>query len=485
MRIAIVHYHLQPGGVTRIIQNGLAALNDKPVQAVVLTGKQPPSGFDGSWKVVEGLQYEQERPCVTSTDLYTQMVTAACDALGGMPDLWHVHNHSLGKSTVLPDTLVMLAKQGYPMLLQIHDFAEDGRPANYRLMLNKMAGGKVSKLSAHLYPRATHVHYALLNKRDYSFLTCAGGDSSCLHLLPNPVDLQLECSDHEETPQRDEYLWVYPTRGIRRKNIGEFLLWAAAAPKKQRFATTLGPDNPLERPRYERWKALALELGLPVEFEVGASQGVSFVTQLKMADALVTTSVAEGFGLAFLEPWLIGRPITGRILEEITHEFCLAGVKLPWGYHRVDVPLQWFGEDKVIEAGRKGLEHSMAAYGRTPHQADMERLLAAWIVDDKVDFGRLDEAFQERAIRRIVKKGEERMALQPQCLPQPENYSKIVTENCAILKHAYSLKEYGKTLFRLYQRVASSSVSSVEPLDGEILLDHFLAPERLHLLRVD
>ena len=404
MRIAIVHYHLQPGGVTRIIQNGLAALADKPLQAVVLTGKPPPSGFIGSWKVVEGLQYEHERPRVTATELYTQMVAAACDALGAMPDVWHVHNHSLGKSTVLPGALIKLVKQGHPMLLQIHDFAEDGRPANYRLMLNKMAGGKVSKLSAYLYPRATHVHYALLNKRDYTFMTCAGGDSSCLHLLPNPVDLQLECSDSQETPQRDEYLWVYPTRGIRRKNIGEFLLWAAVAPKNQRFATTLGPDNPLEKPRYERWKAFASELRLPVEFEMGANSDVSFVTMLRQADALVTTSVAEGFGLAFLEPWLLGRPVTGRILEEITHEFCLAGVKLPWGYRRVDVPLHWFGEDKVIEAGRKGLEHSMAAYGRRPHSADMERLLAAWIVNGRVDFGRFDESLQEKVIRRIVKK---------------------------------------------------------------------------------
>ena len=485
MRIAIVHYHLQPGGVTRIIQNGVAALADKPVQTVVLTGKRPPSGFKGSWKVVEGLQYERDRPRVTATELYTQMVDAACDALGGMPDVWHVHNHSLGKSTVLPNALIKLIKQGQSMLMQIHDFAEDGRPANYRLMLNKMAGGNVSTLSAHLYPRATHVHYALLNKRDYSFLTYAGGDSSCLHLLPNPVDLQLQCSDIEETPQRDEYLWVYPTRGIRRKNIGEFLLWAAVAPEKHRFATTMGPDNPLERPRYDRWKAFALEQGLPVEFEMGVRQGISFVDQLKQADALVTTSVAEGFGMAFLEPWLLGRPVTGRLLKEITHEFYLAGVKLPWGYRRVDVPVHWFGKDSLVEAGRKGLERSMAAYGRTPHLADMERLLAAWIMDGKVDFGRLDESFQERAIRRIVKNEGDNTELEPPCLSLPENYGNVVRENCATLKQAYSLREYGKTLFRLYQRVASSSVSSVDALDGDILLDHFLAPERLHLLRVD
>ena len=37
-----------------------------------------------------------------------------------------------------------------------------------------------------------------------------------------------------------------------------------------------------------------------------------FAALLASAHALVTTSVAEGFGLAFLEPWLMGRPLAGR-----------------------------------------------------------------------------------------------------------------------------------------------------------------------------
>ena len=45
MKIALVHYHLQPGGVTRVIENTILAwdLNKSaPDQYVVLTGREYP-----------------------------------------------------------------------------------------------------------------------------------------------------------------------------------------------------------------------------------------------------------------------------------------------------------------------------------------------------------------------------------------------------------------------------------------------------------
>lgn len=485
MRVAIVHYHLQPGGVTRIIEHCLRGLADKPVKVVVLTGRRPPSSFVGAWRVVKGLEYEQYRPSISPASLAMEMRAAAREALGDSPDLWHVHNHSLGKNTVLAGALLSLAKAGEALLLQLHDFAEDGRPANYRLMLRTMAQGRRIALAKLLYPLADHVHYALLNKRDFGFLLDAGGLPGNLHLVPNPVELHADCS-HPKAKQREEELfWLYPTRAIRRKNIGELLLWAASAPPHHRFATSLGPDNPLERPRYERWKALSRELGLPVAFEISSSPGTDFVELLRQADIVVTTSVAEGFGLAFLEPWLVGRPVSGRILEEITQEFCEAGVQLPWGYHRLDVPLPWFGRERVIAAARNGLLRSMDAYARVPAPGDLSRVLDAWIANDMVDFGRLDEALQETAIRRVVDRGGEDLPFIPSILSCPEDAQAVITNNCHILQQHYCLREYGNRLYALYLQVAATSSSSVEALDGEILLDHFLAPERLHLLRVD
>ncbi len=62
-----------------------------------------------------------------------------------------------------------------------------------------------------------------------------------------------------------------------------------------------------------------------------------FHALLTAAHALVTTSVAEGFGLAFLEPWLANRPLFGRKLPEVTEGNKKAGVNLASLYTRLDV----------------------------------------------------------------------------------------------------------------------------------------------------
>ena len=44
MRIAIVHYHLQTGGVTRIIQHAQRVLGERGVTLAVLSGEPPQAG---------------------------------------------------------------------------------------------------------------------------------------------------------------------------------------------------------------------------------------------------------------------------------------------------------------------------------------------------------------------------------------------------------------------------------------------------------
>jgi len=130
MRIALVHYHLQYGGVTRIICHLQNALRKRGITTVVLTGKPPVFDFPGTFRVIPGLQYEAVRPAISPPELAAQMSAVAGEALGGPPDLWHVHNHSLGKSLVLPAALLDLARQGEHLLFHIHVFAEDGPPGN-------------------------------------------------------------------------------------------------------------------------------------------------------------------------------------------------------------------------------------------------------------------------------------------------------------------------------------------------------------------
>lgn len=485
MRIAIVHYHLQHGGVTRIIKHSVKALSHYDVSLVVLTGQAPACDLACEYRLIPELQYEAVRPSISSQNLALAMQTAAEDALGALPDIWHIHNHSLGKNMALPGALIILADQGHHLLLHIHDFAEDGRPANYQMMLKKLAYGEKSRISRILYPQAEHIHYAVINNRDFSFLNDAGANPYCLHRLPNPVKLAKKGLQMDLQLKTDQRLWLYPTRAIRRKNLGEFLLWSAVAPEGHCFATTMGPENPKERPRYESWVKLANELKLPVEFELASKGNYSFEELLQQAQALITTSIAEGFGLAFLEPWLVHRPVCGRDLTEITLEFRQDGIKLPFLYQRLDVPVEWLGLARITASVTSAQERYLQSYGRIPTDDYLERVLAAWIQNDCIDFGCLDEEMQEDILRKIVSDQDCGTEIFPAHLLAPANRAADIRTNHAILSEKYNLQVYGQRLMHIYEQLAAGSVEPLSSLNGEILLDHFLAPERMTLLRVD
>src|SRR5690606_29018446 len=107
---------------------------------------------------------------------------------------------------------------------------------------------------------------------------------------------------------------------------------SALAPEGTYFAVTLRPKNPIEAASFDRWRMLAESLDLPCRFDIGSPRaeggyGCDFKDALAAADAVLTTSVAEGFGMVFLEAWLAGKPLIGRDLPEITREFKAAGMR--------------------------------------------------------------------------------------------------------------------------------------------------------------
>lgn len=486
MRVAIIHYHLRPGGVTRVIQHTVCALHEAypACQVVVCAGEPPQAAMSVADPVIiEPLGYNSS-PQTSPRQLCKVLTDAAANALGGPPDVWHIHNHALGKNLYVPALVAELAQQRRHILLQIHDFAEDGRPENYALLRKHFGGDDAVKLGTALYPQGTHVHYATLNRRDWQFLRTAGVAETQLHYLPNAVN------SGEPQPAEDgmemtgqERLFLYPVRGIRRKNLGEFLLWAALAQPGDRFAVTRAPQNPLEQPRYNDWVALAQALNLPVTFALGETWEGSFAALLRQSFAVVTTSIAEGFGLVFLEPWLAGRQLLGRKLPEITIEFERIGLDLSQLYERLLIPLDWIGEDSFVQAIQHALPPVYAAYGRTVQHDDIQRAVAAAITEKRVDFGRLDETFQRNILQRIVNNPALKTAIIPNTLVSSTNCPTILQHNHQIVTHQFSLPKYGRQLAVLYQTVATSPVVPLPPLDADTLLNQFLAPERFALLR--
>ena len=407
-----------------------------------------------------------------------ELLRRARGAFGGEPDVWHIHNHCLGKNPALTQEVTTLAMAGQKILLQIHDFAEDGRPDNYaNLRLPSEASAKEGQLKSRLYPIAPHIHYAALNNRDFGFLKAAGIPEECLHLLPNSVSQLPQAEDRGQKAEDSTPLFVYPCRAIRRKNIGELLLWSAAMPEAK-FAVTLAPKNPEVKPVYDAWVAFAEELGLNVEFDAGAS--TPFHEMIAKADALITTSIAEGFGLAFLEPWLAGKPLVGRNLPEITSDFEGHGLDLSTLYNRLGVPLTsnvWNIGAEFFQTLEKKMRASFEAYGREWCSEVFEEAQAKLVQDGSVDFGILDEELQRTIIRAV----KEDPSIFGDSLGDASSVA--VENNRAVVQTAYCPKAYGEHLFSIYQKLNDAKPGTVGYADGNVLLDAFLAPERFNLLR--
>ena len=203
-------------------------------------------------------------------------------------------NHALAKSAGMAALVDLLVAEGERVILQVHDFPEDGRPAALA-MAEAWAG---------CWPGG--VHYAVLNHRDQSILHAAGVPDHCLHWLPNKVSPPPAAPPYR--PQEAHY----PVRGMPRKNLREFLYWASVAPPGWRFSLSGAAED-------AEVIALAREARLPVEWNTGYRS-----TALAM-----TTSVREGFGFSFLEPWLHGVPVFGRDLPWLTADFRALGIDFP------------------------------------------------------------------------------------------------------------------------------------------------------------
>ena len=476
MNVAIVHYHLEAGGVTRVIENTIQAFSRLPnsPNVVVLSGREYKGEVLESVAKVEGLDYSSRKDSPDPSILRERLETAAKKVLGKPPDLWHIHNHSLGKNPALPHTLKQLAENGYALLLHIHDFAEDGRPENYLAL----------KDARHcLYPLGSKIGYALLNKRDLGFIKDAFGCNQLVRLLPNSI-APPRPADHQNVSKGNipGNLNLYPVRAVRRKNLGELALLAASYPERH-FANSLGPTNPAFKKTYDRWEYFSEAKKLPLTFGLNQKIGLPFHQLVNASQTLITTSVAEGFGMGFLEPWMFGKSVIGRNLPEVTSDFSSLGVNLSHLYHRLELPKSLLNDQNALDSLiLASLKNQYTAYRMDLPADACSRARNAIERNGRIDFGRLNEDIQEEMI--CTAKDSEEIAddvrNQAGLCTLP---NRTIKDNALAVEKNFSDENYVKRLLRIYDKLVASKKSSTEFADGKKVLKKFLRPERLNLLR--
>ena len=509
MKVAIVHHHLKPGGVTRVIESALRALQGVGVEVLICSSdlsESVPESLRDFWIPVPELAYDvrSSKLDLLADNLERSLESAVKSRWNGGPDLWHIHNHGLGKNLAWTYLVARWGAEGRSLFLQIHDFAEDGRPGQYARLRNcegpqNSVDRLDSGLNNFLYPDHASSHFACLNRRDYRILEESGIPADRLHSLPNPVSTPDLLTLNQKNPTglnnfADE-VWLYPTRSIRRKNIGEALYWASTMEKGQLVALTLPPNNPESQAVYKNWKAYAERNSLPVLFEVGLRSDRTYEDWVQGCDRFLTTSVAEGFGMAFLESWGWGKSVVGRDLPEVTQDFKVDGIDLGPLYTSLPVPLNVLDKNELQFEWLRDYQRSLEAYGLWSKESEgvAEDFVQDWLDREVIDFGSLKERFQEQVLDSVTLES----GSMPTCHSllnsgkSTESKQMQITSNARILKESYSESVYGLRLKQCYLKVLEAETGSVAEglktgfFSTEKVLKAFHGPERFQWLRTE
>ncbi len=466
LKIAYLHYHLKPGGVTTVIRH---QTQHRPSgsTSVVVCGTPPPSSFPAPVVTVPGIGYDgtpgTEKPAQSIAAMIDQAINNAFGG-SGRCDLIHVHNPLLAKNRQFLDIIRHLQSMGYPLLLQVHDFAEDGRPGAY--------------FHRDEYP--SDCHYSVINRRDYRFLLDCGLNPDGLHYLPNSVAAPELTSSMG--PASDYIL--YPVRAIRRKNIGEALLLSLFLHAPIQLFITLPPNSPGDFPAYRIWQQLTAAKALPVRFEMGLQH--DFTQLLLHARQVVTTSISEGFGFAFLEPWMAGKSVEGRLLPEICQDFTDAGIRLEHLYPQIKVPMAWIDRSRTIRRFQSCCARNRRSFGAADAESFSQTLVAPLQDADTLDFGMLDEPLQVEVIEKIISDPAKKglfLELNPVLagMDGRSRPDRPIKNNCRRIPENFGHQAVSKRLEHIYGQVLQRPVR--HHIDKHRLMDKFFNFNNFNLLK--
>ena len=488
MKVAIIHYHLGTSGVSSVIERASRELTRRGIAHVIIVGKCP-HGVDETLpvRVVDGLGYSNA-PLDTqeAENILDALRAAATDALGAPPDIWHFHNHSLGKNRAVPLIVSMLASQRERLLLHIHDLAEDGRPENRANIADVPM----------LYPLAPQIHYAFINSRDRRRFIEAGLHTANAHLVPNPVSYADSIPRTTSKTPNTPALLLCPARGIRRKNIGELILLTLLAPKCTRTAITLAPENPQSLAIHERWKIFCGVNHVPDEFAVvdriapNPNSDASFESWISHATHFITCSISEGFGLVFLESIAYHKPLIGRKIEHISNDLAKHGIEYDGLYEKILIPADWVPHAILEKHVKKSFTCLWQSWNREANADEIESVMASMDHDGFLDFGNLPETLQETIIAKLLNPDHHAT---PQMLINGRKRSlkawldDALTQNDQTptpqVPEAFTIAAHGKQIIAIHATMMTQNPSPPSALDPNDILEKFLVADEFHFLK--
>jgi len=352
--LVVIHYHLRPGGVRRIIETALphiAMARGAKFDAITIAAGQPP---EAAWaeKLREALpgkplhffsepafRYFSEQRAAPAT--IRARIRSALDRLIpalGETLIW-AHNLGLARNLILADELARFAREhGTPLLSHHHDFWFENRWERWPEM--RACGFRTLPAVARaVFAAGAVAGHAVINRRDESLLS----KRLAAHWLPNPVPRKNPQPQAVTTARRwlhrqlgdDAPVWIFPARFLRRKNFAEAALLTRWLRPEAWFVTTGGVSSPREAGYARRLQDAARAGGWRTRFHIVSGAGPAVCDLTAAAEVVLFTSLQEGFGLPCLEAVAAERPLIARRLTNVWADFAEMGFRFPYSYRDI------------------------------------------------------------------------------------------------------------------------------------------------------
>lgn len=435
-RISIFHYHLQPGGVTNVIELGAQALI-RHLPDLELLRLVCGSG-DNIEQIKRNLKADIEKAGLDNSrnfrfEISVEPEIGYSEVSGVLPQneinalskrledkygdsLWWVHNYQLGKNPLFTAALLHTAAKNpkQKMLLHIHDFPECARFDN----LEKLTSAGV----INPYPASGNIVYSLINGRDKRLLEQAGIPADRLFLLNNPVRTPsfpaAASAETEKTTLKRYYSYFaedfpaaapaaktvfYPVRSIRRKNILEAGLLCAASDNPVNLVVGL-PGTSNQESAYSDICSQCFREGLiPGVWgsgTVNAPEVPSYGEMLNLCDAIMSSSVQEGFGYLFINAVQLKKPLFARYLDILDGIRTVFPSDSSFFYNRISIPAEetWIKELKTSYIKKiESLKSFISSEASVKIKEDLNLLGS----DGLIDFSYLSVEHQRTVLKRV------------------------------------------------------------------------------------
>ncbi len=367
--LVIVHYHLRPGGIRRIIELATPQLvrAARSINRVVLaTGQRADHSwqehFTGQLAGVEGevfvdssfnyLSEQQGSPPRIASRIRNALAKLFADMNAKNCLVW-AHNLGVGRNLVLARELAAACeKRNLPLISHHHDWWFDNRWARWPEM-QRFGFHRLDAPAQVIFPQPRHLLHVAINHADATVLERHFPKRSLW--LPNltepappPSARRIRSASgwmRKQLAGSNAPVWLLPCRTLRRKNIAEALLLTRWLRPEAWLVVTGGASSADEQPyfhalqeaaRRHRWR---LRLGVLAGNE---ARQPSVQDLLATSEAVLLTSIQEGFGLPYLEAAAVRKPLIARRLPNIAPDLKRFGFRFPQAYDEILVTHELF-----------------------------------------------------------------------------------------------------------------------------------------------